>query len=193
MRRSPADNRRNPGAGGLVRRRLGEGGFTLIELLLVMVLMTIVMALTAPRMVSFFRGRALAQESRRILALVHYAQSRAVAEGQPVILWFDPATGTYGQNVQSGFTGVDARATRFALDPGLTLETPVAETVSTAQPGDEPLPLPGNLAGIRFTPDGFYSPDSLARLVLRQGSEGALQITPTANRLDYEILPYTAN
>jgi type II secretion system protein H len=192
MRPSPPD-KPALAAAGRAGRRPRAGGFTLIELLLVMVLLTIVMALTAPRMISFFRGRALSQESRRILALAHYARSRAVAESEPVVLWFDPATSTYGQNLQAGFSGADARASRFALDASLTLETPAEETPPTSENGDELLGLPANLAVIRFTPDGFYDPGSVARLVLRQGTEGALQIVPTANRLDYEILPYTSN
>lgn len=157
-----------------------------------MVLLTIVMALTAPRMISFFHGRALSQESRRILAVAHYAQSRAVAEGQPVVLWFDPATNTYGQNLQAGFTGADARASRYAVDPTVRLELPAGASPAASENGDDRLGLPENLAVIRYTPDGFYDPGSLTQLVLRQGDEGALQIVPTANRLDYEILPVTS-
>jgi prepilin-type N-terminal cleavage/methylation domain-containing protein len=163
--------------------------FTLIELMLVMALLCIVTALTAPRLISFFRGRALNEESRRILALAHYAQSRAVAEGLPVILWFDPATATYGQNIQPGYVDLDDRASSFALESSLTLELPAAaEPPPVSELGDENLGLSANLPMIRYTPDGCYDPDSIAKLILRQGNEAALQIVPTANHLDYEIL-----
>ncbi len=158
-----------------------------------MVLIVIVSALVAPRMISFFRGRALSQESRRILALAHYAQSRAVAEGVPVVLWFDATRASYGQNIQAGFTAADARASSFTLESSLTLEVPTGENPPTSEQGDEQLGLPANVSVIRYTPDGFYDPGSLAKLVLRQGTEAALQIVPTANRLDYEILPATPN
>ena len=70
-------------------RRDSRGAFTLIELVVVMVLLGIAAALVAPHMASFFRGRVLNSEARRLLALTHYGQSRAVAEGVPVLLWID--------------------------------------------------------------------------------------------------------
>jgi type II secretory pathway pseudopilin PulG len=154
-----------------------------------MALIGIVSALAAPRLISFFRGQALSQESRRILALAHYAQSRAVAEGAPVIVWFDPATSTYGQRLQAGFAAADTRATTYALESSLRFELPAAGPPPDSEQGDERLGLPAGLPIIRYTPDGFYDPASLTRLLLRQGDEAALQIAPTANRLDYEILP----
>ena len=53
-----------------VRRPAGRA-FTLIELILVMALLTIAASLVAPKMASFFRGRAHDQEARRLLALTH--------------------------------------------------------------------------------------------------------------------------
>ena len=53
--------------------------------------------------------------------------------------------------------------------------------------------MPNNLPYIRFMPDGFFDPSSVAKIVLRQGTEAALELVPTANRLGYEILPATAN
>src|SRR4051812_3463455 len=74
--------------------------FTLIELILVLVLLAITASLVASNMGSFFRGRALSFEARRMLSLTHYAQSRAVSEGVPVILWINPAQSTYGLTIQ---------------------------------------------------------------------------------------------
>ncbi|SDS36988.1 GspH/FimT family protein [Opitutus sp. GAS368] len=179
----PATRQNNP-------RRPGEGAFTLIELLLVLALLAIVTALAAPRMISFFRGRALNEEGRRLLALTHYAQSRAVAEGVPVVLWLDPATGTYGQNIQPGFTAHDDRASTFSLESSLTLEVPTGDAPPVSELGDELLGLPEGRPVIRFTPDGYFDYASVPRFVLRQGTETALQIAPAANRLAYEILPY---
>jgi len=170
-------------------RRVRAGGFTLIELMLVMALLVIAAALTAPRLITFFRGRALSQEAQRIIALTHYAQSRAISEGVPVILWFDPATARYGQNIQDGFTDTDGRASTFTLESSLTLEVPAGETPPVSELGDETLGLPQNQSVIRFTPDGFFDPSSVAKLILRQGTDSALQILPAANGLDYEIQP----
>jgi type II secretion system protein H len=60
--------------------------FTLIELILVMTILLVVMAVAFPSLRGFFRGRNLDSEARRILALTRYGQSRAVAEGVPVVL-----------------------------------------------------------------------------------------------------------
>ena len=159
--------------------------------MLVMALLVIGAAMVMPRMISFFRGRALSLEARRMLALAHYAQSRAVAEGVPVLLWFNPANSTYGQNIQAGFADADGHASSFALESSLTLEAPMKGTPPVSELGDEKFGLPEGLPTIRFTPDGFYDFVSVPKLVIHQGTEAALQLVPTANRLDYEILPYT--
>ena len=51
--------------------------FTLIELLLVLSLLVVITSLTAPAMATFIRSRALDSETRRLMALMHAAQSRA--------------------------------------------------------------------------------------------------------------------
>src|SRR5262249_35221447 len=63
--------------------------FTLIELILVMTLLAIVLAIASPALSRFFKGRGLDNEARRFLALTRHAQSRAVGEGVPMVLWFD--------------------------------------------------------------------------------------------------------
>ncbi len=174
-------------------RRFPARAFTLIELIVVMALLVIGAAMVMPRMISFFRGRALSLEARRMLALVNYAQSRAVSEGVPVVLWFNPANSTYGQNVQTGFVDADGHASSFALESSLTLDAPVKDSPAVSELGDEKMGLPEGLPTIRFTPDGFYDWSSVTKLVIHQGTEAALQLVPTANRLSYEILPFTAN
>jgi type II secretion system protein H len=170
----------------------GRRAFTLIELILVLVLLAITASLVAANMGSFFRGRALNFEARRLLSLTHYAQSRAVSEGVPVVLWINPADSTYGLTIQSSFNDPDgdAHAVRYAVDPNLRLETPQGETASTSEQDDERLGLPTDgLAVIRFMPDGFFDDSSISKITIRQGVEGALELVPTVNRLGYEIRP----
>jgi type II secretion system protein H len=71
-------------------------GFTLIELILVMAILAAVMAVSAPSLGRFFRGRNLDSEAYRLLALTRHAQERAVTEGVPMILWFDINARRYG-------------------------------------------------------------------------------------------------
>jgi len=174
-------------------RRSGEGGFTLIELIFVLALLAITAVFVTSSMGPFFRGRALGFEARRILSLTHYAHSRAVAEGVPVVLWLNPAESTYGLTVQSSFndTEGDRRAVTYSVDSGLTLEVPQGAAAATSEQDDERLGINEGLAVIRFTPDGFFDESSVTKITLRQGTEAALELVPTLNRLGYEIRPAT--
>lgn len=156
-----------------------------------MVLLLIVASMVAPRMSSFFRGRALSAEAQRMLSLIHYAQSRAVSEGVPVLLWIDPASSTYGIEVQTGHVGDETRPHVFTAEPTLALEAVTAAEALVSEQEDELLGLPENVAAIRFNPDGFFEEGGVQKIIIRQGEEGALEIAPTANRLGYEIRPAT--
>src|SRR3954451_20071745 len=70
-------------------------GFTLVELILVMALLAIVMAVSAPALSNFFRGRTLDSEARCLMSLTRYGQSRAVSEGIPMLLIIDTRRGAY--------------------------------------------------------------------------------------------------
>lgn len=159
--------------------------------MLVMAMLAIGAALVVPSMSSFFKGRALDVESRRLLSLIHYARARAVSEGSPVVLWLDPSKSSYGQSLQPGFVDNDDRASSFSLEPGLSLETSRTDSLPVSENGDERYGLPEGLAVIRFTPDGYFDYSSIPQIVIRQSSDGALQIVQTADRLDYEIKTLT--
>jgi len=182
-------------ARGLARRRLGEGAFTLIELIFVMVLLAIGAAMVAPSMASFYRGRLLSSEAKRVLALVHYGQSRAIAEGVPVLLWINSKDSTYGLRVPSTETEGDAYPTSFTADSTIKVDTSATDTTAVSEQDDERLGLTDGLPVIRFTPDGFYDESSVRKITLRQGdgNQNALDIVQTTNRLGYEIRPASAN
>ena len=175
------------------RRSRGEAAFTLIELIFVMVLLAIGAAMVAPRMGSFFRGRVLGSEAKRLLALGHYGQSRAIAEGVPVLLWINAQNSTYGLRVQSTYVEDDGRPSVFTTDSTVRLDTPSTDAPPVSENDDEKLGLTDGLPAIRFTPDGFYDETSVRKIVLRSGTDGALELVQTANRLGYEIRPATAN
>ncbi len=180
------------GAGpGFASARRRARGFTLVELIVVMVLLLIVASMVAPRMSSFFRGRALNHEARRMLSLINYGRSRAVAEGVPVLLWLDPTKSTYGLSVMAGHEGGEDRVGVLEAEPTLSFEVPMSVSTGASEQEDELLGLPEGLPCIRFNPDGFFNEASVTRIVIRQGTEAALEIVPTANRLGYEIRPAT--
>ncbi len=164
----------------------------MIELIFVLALLAIAAVFVVSSMGSFFRGRALNFEARRLLSLTHYAQSRAVSEGVPFLLWINPAESTYGLSAQSSFSDAenDLHPVRYTAEAGLTLETPVGATMPLSEQDDEKLGLTDeNLAFIRFTPDGFFDDSSVSKITIRLGTEIGLELVPMANRLGYEVRP----
>ncbi len=164
----------------------------MIELIFVLALLAICALFVVASMGPFFRGRALNFEARRMLSLTHYAQSRAVSEGVPFILWINPTDSTYGLSMQSSFDEVDSdvRAVKYAAESGLRLETPVGVATLISEQDDEKLGITDeSLAFIRFLPDGFFDDSSVTKITIRQGTEAALDVIQKINRLGYEIRP----
>ena len=155
-----------------------QGGFTLIELILVLTLLAIAAGLIAPRLSDFIRGRALDAEARRLLSLARAAQSRAVAEGLPVRLWFDTAQGTYGTEEETRPGAADAKALQFTLNDSVRLT--VLNSATTATPA-RPLPA------IRFLPDGSADEASPATVRLTDSTGAVLWFVEARNRMGYEI------
>jgi Tfp pilus assembly protein FimT len=158
-------------------------------LIVVMLLLAIAALFVAPSMSSFIRGRSLNFEARRMLSLTHYAQSRAVAEGMPVLLWFNPANSTYGVELQGGYAAGDDRPQQFAAEPTVAFSAPTGETAPVSELEDEKLGLPEGLPVIRFNPDGFFDEVSVRRILLVQGNEHALELAQKEDLLGYELRP----
>ncbi|MBI3416013.1 MAG: prepilin-type N-terminal cleavage/methylation domain-containing protein [Verrucomicrobia bacterium] len=160
--------------------------FTLIELILVMAMLLIVIAVAAPTLSKFFRGRNLDSEARRFVSLTRYGQSRAVSEGVPMVLWIDAKLGRYGLQQEVSYTGVDLKAVEYALDKELRVQV----TAAVAQPGQlmQARPTARNLPMLRFRPDGFISETSPERITIYEGERDSTLIAPSRNRLHYEIV-----
>jgi len=164
--------------------------FTLIELVLVMALLAIVLAISSPSLSRFFKSRNLESEARRFMALTRAAQSRAVSEGVPMVLWLETKQRAYGLNADKSFVEEDPKAEQFTVDESLEVEVRhssealVASQVSQFK--NEKLDTTG-LYTLRFNPDGFVSPSSPEAMVFRQKDNGELWVAQSRNRLNYEI------
>lgn len=202
----PAAIRRLPAGTGVVARpgRGGApGGFTLLELILVLTLLLTVVGFAAPTLARFFRGRELDSEAHRFLALTRYGQSRAVAEGVPMVLWVDAEQRLYGLEAEFTYTDYDERAVEFAVDDELEIEVgqvltarDLAEGLPTlsrqpASPNSQRPSSVENLILFRFTPDaalGTINPEWVAFRKVHEGDEDAtLWVAQSRNRLCYEI------
>jgi general secretion pathway protein H len=140
-----------------------RGGFTLLELLVVVVIITLMSALVAPRMFGSLTHMNLKTEAKRIAAAMRYARSQAVAEQVPYAALFDVAANRLtvarvepqtGSSPESGEAaeGGDENEGRpkplvYSLPEGITLQK--SEAGSDLFPGDE--------LRIEFFPDGNSS------------------------------------
>lgn len=178
-----------PGRALKVRPGFRRHGFTLLELLLVLALLAMAVAVAAPSLSRFFKGRALDSEGRRLLSLTRYAQSRAVSEGIPMVMWFDPDSRAYGVEAEMSYTGTDTKAVEYELDSSLEMELP-----PPALTGPVPWKITTEIAGIhpaiRFTPDGFIDETSAEWVwlkVSRDDQPDAVWLALSHNRVNYEL------
>lgn len=169
--------------------RHGRGrGFTLIELILVMALLVIVIGVALPSLKGFFRGRGLDNEARRFLSLTRYGQSRAVAEGVPMVLWVDANAGFYGLEMAAGYEETDPQALEFELDPNIAVEGLPPRTISRNGTLVQVQPAEPNALEIWFHPDGFIGMSSPEGFLLQdEGADEAVWLVQSTNRLRYEI------
>ena len=154
-------------------------GFTLVELLLVLALLVIITSMVAPAMSGFIRGQALDSETRRLFALIHAGQSRAVSEGLPIVLWVDEKAGSYGLTAETTPSGGDPKTENLTVDGNLKIavvNTGVGDA-TTFQ----------NLPAIRFLPDGTIDENSPQTLRLTDAKGDALWLIETRNHTGYEV------
>jgi type II secretion system protein H len=153
--------------------------FTLVELILVLTLLVVVTSLAAPAMSNFIRGRALDSEARRMLALMHAGQSRAVSEGMPMVFWLDEKNGAYGLQAETTGRNGDPKAENLTTDS--TLRIAVMDAGSTGVTKFQ------NLPSVRFLPDGTVDENSPQTLRLMDAKGNALWLVESRNRNGYEI------
>jgi type II secretory pathway pseudopilin PulG len=161
-----------------IKNRRNQCAFTLVELILVMLLLVIAISLVAPRMTEFTRGRALDSEARRLLALAHAGQNRAVSEGMPVVLWLDEKNNGYGLEEETPAPKGDPDAENFRADANVQLAVLNAGASTTTFK---------NLPAIRFLADGSVDENSPQTVQLKGSAGGALWLLESADRRGYEI------
>jgi len=167
-----------------------------------MAILTMAVSVTAPALSNFFRGRTLDSEARRMLAMTHSGQNRAVSEGVPMDLWVNPDEGKIGLEAEPSYEPTDAHAVEFTLDSGVHIEVaqqpePAAASATSLSLSRQQAPSiasvprvnlthPG-LPTIRFMPDGTFSDTSPRSLRLSGRDGSSLWLAQTKDKLNYEI------
>jgi prepilin-type N-terminal cleavage/methylation domain-containing protein len=164
---------------GRQNKRAWPQGFTLIELILVMALLVILVSLVTPKLEQFFEGRTMESEVNRFMSLTRYAQSRAVSEGLPMVVWVDPKAGKYGLLQESGYTDPDGKALTYDVGNGLKIN--VGKLGAKA-------PATVKRSGFHFSPDGnVIVATSVAGVSIQEGNQKPVWIVPSTNGLSCEI------
>jgi type II secretion system protein H len=170
---------REPQSCRLSRVTRHSSAFTLIELVVVLALLVIITSLAAPALANFIRGRALDSEARRLIALMHAGQSRAVSEGMPMVLWVDEKQGTYGLEAETTSKTGDPKAETLSVDS--TLQIAVL-TVGLSTPT-----MFKNVPAIRFLADGTVDENSPQTLQLTDSAGFSRWLLLNKMRTAYEI------
>jgi len=158
--------------------------FTLIELTLVLALLVVITSLAAPAMANFIRGRALDSEARRLFALTHAAQSRAVSEGVPMLLWVDEKNGAYGLAAEMS-TKTTTDQTGDPKAENLTVDSTLQ--ISVLNLGLNAPTTFNNLPAIHFLPDGTVDEESPQTVQLTDSAGVARWLVESPNHTGYEV------
>jgi type II secretion system protein H len=153
--------------------------FTLVELILVLALLVIATSLTAPALSNFVRGRALDSEARRLAALMHAGQSRAVSEGAAIMLWIDEKAGNYGLEAETSGQNGDAKAENLTVDSTLAI---AVQNIGVATPVTFK-----DFPAIKFLADGTVDEDSPQLLKLTDSAGFSRWLSLNSGRTGYDI------
>jgi type II secretion system protein H len=162
-----------------IRNSKFAAAFTLVELILVLALLVIATSLAAPALSNFVRGRALDSEARRIAALMHAGQSRAVSEGATMMLWIDEKTGNYALEAETSGQDGDPKAENLTVDSTLQI---AVQNVGAATPVTFK-----NFPAIKFLADGTVDENSPQVLKLTDSAGFSRWLGLNSGRTGYEI------
>ena len=152
-------------------------GFTLVELILVMGLLAIVAALSAPLLSNSLRQRNLDDEATRLLALTEYARDEAASQGIPMVLTFDERSRMLVVEPKTGFEADEKRVLRYPLGAEIQLAIESAQRANRTDRGI-----------VELTPEGVLTSDSAEVFELKDSHNNVVSVARTADRWGYEVV-----
>ena len=151
-------------------------GFTLVELIVVMALLAIMAALSAPAMSRSIRARNLAGEAARFIAATEYGRNEAVSQGVPMVVWIDAKAQRYGVEPKAGFDADETRARDYAMNPDVQVEIDKAAVSG------------GVVEAIEFAPDGALTSSSVDSVRLVDRFNSVINVSRTTDGWSYELV-----
>lgn len=114
--------RRTPG----LRRAAGRSGFTLLEMMLVLVLLSIVAAMSWPSLTAGMSRQALQAGADQLRGAWVQARVRAMTDGRTMLFWYELGTGRYVVQPWSADSGDAASADLTGIEFGNANDLPAA-------------------------------------------------------------------
>ena len=132
------------------KNKQAASGFTLLELVLVLAVIAVAIAIVAPSLSGFARGRAASNVAGQFVAVARWARTQAITSGATYRLNVDPSANKWWLTSDNGhsFVQVDNDfGKEFTLPDGITMTTD-APKVDKGQ-------------AIEFDPSGRSDPTSV--------------------------------
>jgi prepilin-type N-terminal cleavage/methylation domain-containing protein len=112
----------------MIWRSQTTSGYTLLELVLVLAILATALAMVAPSLSGFIRGRKTEESAAQFVALTHWARSQAISDGASYQINLDPAGGRWWISVEEGDTYTDVSGPFgrvYAVGDGVELQTDI--------------------------------------------------------------------
>lgn len=139
--------------------RTVAAGFSLLELILVLAILALAAGMAAPSLGRFSRGRVALDSAAHLLAVVQFAQDRAINTGSAHRLELDTAAGTYRVTIASQGTFA-----ALASQQGKTFSLPASVKAAW-----DASPAIVARSSIQFDPDGGHDA-AIIRLTAADGT-----------------------
>ncbi len=158
------------------RARAIAAGFSLLELILVLAILALAAGMAAPSLSRFSRGRVSLDSAAHLLAVVQFAQDRAINTGTAHRLELDTTAGTYRVTIAS-----QGSFAPLATQQGKTFALPTS--VKASWDASAAIVSRGS---IQFDPDGGHD----AAIIQLTAADGTITLLGCASPGEpYQISP----
>jgi type II secretion system protein H len=159
------------------RRKISPGAFTLLELVLVLAIMAIAMAVIAPSLSAYAKGRDTVNSAGMFVATARWCRAQSIASGNLYRLNLDTQGNKWFVTADSGggnFAQVAGPLSSFALPDGVTMNS------------DAPRADNSQTQAIEFDPTGRSDPATVHFVGQKNSSADVACDTPSDL---YHVLP----